>query len=67
MPSWIARKTVAIACATLTGFAFMQEQSLTQGALDQELRIEFESATAALEFPFGANETGPYGAAGGRL
>ena len=42
--------TVAIACATLTAFAVMQEQALTRMALDRELTIQFENVTAALDY-----------------
>jgi methyl-accepting chemotaxis protein len=42
--------TVAAACATLTGFSIMQQQSLVKMALDQELKVQFESVIAAIGY-----------------
>src|SRR5215470_12921924 len=42
--------TVAAACATLAGFFLTQQQSLTQLALNQELKVQYESVIAALDY-----------------
>ena len=42
--------TVATACATLAAFSIMQQQTLTRLALDQELKVQYESVIAALNY-----------------
>src|SRR5205085_143071 len=42
--------TVAAACATLAAFSIIQQQTLTQLALDQELKVQYESVIAALNY-----------------
>jgi methyl-accepting chemotaxis protein len=42
--------TVAAACATLTGFSIIQQQSMVKLALDQELKVQFESVIAAIDY-----------------
>jgi methyl-accepting chemotaxis protein len=41
---------VAGACATLGGFSIAQQQSVTKLALDQEMRLQYEGVTAALDY-----------------
>jgi methyl-accepting chemotaxis protein len=42
--------TVGAACATLTGFSIFQQQSMVKLALDQELKVQFESVIAAIDY-----------------
>ncbi|MDB5604489.1 MAG: methyl-accepting chemotaxis protein [Bradyrhizobium sp.] len=42
--------TVAAACATLAAFSVVQQQSLTKLALDQELKVQYESVIAAFDY-----------------
>ncbi len=42
--------TVAAACAILGTFSVMQQRSLTRMALDQELKLQFDSVMAALNY-----------------
>jgi methyl-accepting chemotaxis protein len=42
--------TVAAACATLTIFSVMQQQTLTRLALDREMQVQYESAIAAFDY-----------------
>jgi methyl-accepting chemotaxis protein len=42
--------TVAAACATLTVFSVIQQQSLTRLALDQQLKVQYESVIAAFDY-----------------
>jgi methyl-accepting chemotaxis protein len=42
--------TVATACATLAAFSIIQQQTLTRLALDQELKVQYESVIAALNY-----------------
>jgi methyl-accepting chemotaxis protein len=42
--------TVAIACAILGTFSIVQQRSLTQLALDQQLKLQYDSVIAALDY-----------------
>ncbi|HZE45940.1 MAG TPA: cache domain-containing protein, partial [Xanthobacteraceae bacterium] len=42
--------TVAAACATLTAFSIIQQQSLTRLALEQELQVQYQSVIAAIDY-----------------
>ncbi len=42
--------TVAAACATLTVFSIIQQQSLTRLALEQELQVQYQSVIAAIDY-----------------
>ena len=42
--------TVAAACATLTAFSVVQQRSLTRLALDQQLKVQYESVIAAFDY-----------------
>jgi len=42
--------TVAIACGILGTFSIIQQRSLTQLALDQQLKLQYDSVIAALDY-----------------
>ena len=42
--------TVAVACAILGSFSMMQQRSLMQLALDQQLKLNYDSVIAALDY-----------------
>jgi methyl-accepting chemotaxis protein len=42
--------TVAVACAILGAFSIMQQRALTQLALDQQLKLQYDSVIAALDY-----------------
>ena len=42
--------TVAAACAILGTFSIMQQRSLTQLALDQQLKLQYDSVIAAIDY-----------------
>jgi methyl-accepting chemotaxis protein len=42
--------TVAVACAVLGTFSVLQQRSLTRLALEQELRLQYHSVVAALDY-----------------
>jgi methyl-accepting chemotaxis protein len=42
--------TVAVACAVLGTFSILQQRSLTQLALDQQLKLQYDSVIAALDY-----------------
>src|SRR5262249_12603955 len=42
--------TVAVACGVLGTFSILQQRSLTQLALDQQLKLQYDSVIAALEY-----------------
>jgi methyl-accepting chemotaxis protein len=42
--------TVAVACGILGTFSIMQQRSLTQLALDQQLKLQYDSVIAAIEY-----------------
>jgi len=42
--------TVAVACGILGTFSILQERSLTRLALDQQLRLQYDSVIAALDY-----------------
>jgi len=42
--------TVAIACAILGGFSISQQRALTRLALDQQLKLQYDSVTAAIDY-----------------
>jgi methyl-accepting chemotaxis protein len=42
--------TVAVACAVLGTFSIMQQRALTQLALDQQLKLQYDSVIAALDY-----------------
>src|ERR1700680_3065286 len=42
--------TVAAACGILGTFSILQQRSLTQLALDQQLKLQYDSVIAALEY-----------------
>ncbi len=42
--------TVAAACATLTIFSVMQQQTLTRLALEREMQVQYESVIAAFDY-----------------
>ena len=41
---------MATACAILGGFSIEQQRALTQLALDQQLKLQYESVTAAIDY-----------------
>jgi methyl-accepting chemotaxis protein len=42
--------TVAAACAILGGFSISQQRALTRLALDQQLKLQYDSVTAAIDY-----------------
>src|SRR5260370_26757400 len=42
--------TVAVACGILGWFSVMQQRSLTRLALEQQLKLEYQSVVAALDY-----------------
>ncbi|MBR0697337.1 methyl-accepting chemotaxis protein [Bradyrhizobium lablabi] len=42
--------TVAAACAVLGGFSVAQQRELTRLALDQQLKLQYDSVTAAIDY-----------------
>ena len=42
--------TVAVACGVLGTFSIVQQRSLTQLALDQQLKLQYDSVIAALDY-----------------
>jgi len=42
--------TVAVACAILGTFSIIQQRSLTRLALDQQLKLQYDSVMAALDY-----------------
>jgi methyl-accepting chemotaxis protein len=42
--------TVAVACAILGSFSMMQQRALTQLALEQQLKLQYDSVIAALDY-----------------
>jgi methyl-accepting chemotaxis protein len=42
--------TVAVACAILGTFSIMQQRALTQLALDQQLKLQYDSVIAAVDY-----------------
>src|SRR5215475_4689604 len=42
--------TVAAACAILGTFSILQQRSLTRMALDQQLKLQYESVIAAIDY-----------------
>jgi methyl-accepting chemotaxis protein len=42
--------TVAVACAILGTFSIVQERALTRLALDQQLKLQYDSVTAAIDY-----------------
>src|ERR1700721_3169214 len=42
--------TVAVACAILGTFSMMQQRALTQLALEQQLKLQYDSVIAALDY-----------------
>src|SRR3979409_897154 len=42
--------TVAVACGVLGTFSFIQDRSLTSLALDQQLKLQYDSVMAALDY-----------------
>ena len=42
--------TVAVACAILGGFSISQQRALTRLALDQQLKLQYDSITAAIDY-----------------
>src|SRR3954467_560417 len=42
--------TVAIACAILGTFSIVQQRSLTQLALDQQLKLQYDSVISPLDY-----------------
>jgi methyl-accepting chemotaxis protein len=42
--------TVAVACAILSGFSISQQRALTRLALDQQLKLQYESVIAAIDY-----------------
>ena len=42
--------TVAVACAILGSFSIAQQRALTQLALDQQLKLQYDSLTAAIDY-----------------
>src|SRR5580692_9297855 len=42
--------TVAVACGVLGTFSIMQQRALTQLALDQQLKLQYDSVIAALDY-----------------
>src|SRR5215468_10744520 len=42
--------TVAVACGVLGTFSIIQQRSLTQLALDRELKLQYDSVIAAVDY-----------------
>src|SRR5689334_1357172 len=42
--------TVAVACAIVSGFSISQQRALTRMALDQQLKLQYESVIAAIDY-----------------
>ena len=42
--------TVAVACGILGTFSIVQQRSLTQLALDQQLKLQYDSVIAAIDY-----------------
>src|SRR5512140_1318905 len=42
--------TVAVACGILGTFSILQQRSLTQLALDQQLKLQYDSVIAAIDY-----------------
>src|ERR1700676_1437983 len=42
--------TVAVACGILGTFSILQQRSLTQLALEQQLKLQYDSVIAALDY-----------------
>src|SRR5258705_11585864 len=42
--------TVAMACGVLGSFSIIQQRSLTRLALDQQLKLQYDSVIAALDY-----------------
>ena len=42
--------TVAVACGILGTFSILQQRSLTRLALDQQLKLQYDSVIAALDY-----------------
>src|SRR5580698_7196952 len=42
--------TVAVACAVLGTFSIVQQRALTQLALEQQLKLQYDSVIAALDY-----------------
>src|SRR5260370_21020680 len=42
--------TVAVACSVLGTFSILQQRSLTRLALDQQLKLQYDSVMAALDY-----------------
>jgi methyl-accepting chemotaxis protein len=42
--------TVAVACGILGTFSVLQQRSLTKLALDQQLKLQYESVIAAIDY-----------------
>lgn len=42
--------TVALACAILGTFSIMQQRALTRLALDQQLKLQYDSVIAAVDY-----------------
>src|ERR1700710_1187755 len=42
--------TVAVACGVLGTFSIIQQRSLTRLALDQQLKLQYDSVTAAIDY-----------------
>ena len=42
--------TVAVACAILGGFSISQQRALTRLALDQQLKLQYDSVIAAIDY-----------------
>lgn len=42
--------TVAVACAILSGFSISQQRALARMALDQQLKLQYESVIAAIDY-----------------
>src|SRR5207245_10685468 len=42
--------TVAVACGILGTFSIMQQRALTQLALEQQLKLQYDSVIAALDY-----------------
>src|SRR5256885_16633407 len=42
--------TVAVACGILGNFSIVQQRALTQLALDQQLKLQYDSVIAAIDY-----------------
>jgi methyl-accepting chemotaxis protein len=49
--------TVAVACAILGTFSIVQQRALTRLALDQQLKLQYDSVTAAIDYEGSAART----------